>query len=156
MSSRAEYVGCTQEIFGKYFLPMPYSFFFLSLSLFCCWLFFGVVWWTGWLKSDQMRHIYSLTIQIYSSGTSVACGRTILVTSLVTHCYGMTSFSSTSICVVVLVTLARMAHPSWSHNCSLGLRWGLLAGHSLLSTPKFWRWSLMNPALWGVILGDRV
>ena len=65
-----------------------------------------------------------------------------LVTSLVTHCCEMASHSSTSIrrksaSVVVLVTLAWMVRPSWSHKCSMGLRSGLLAGYSILSTPKF-------------------
>ena len=61
-----------------------------------------------------------------------------------THCWGRAPHSSTSICrksanVVVLVTLAWTARPSWSPECSVGLRSGLLAGHSILSTPKFWR-----------------
>ena len=69
-----------------------------------------------------------------------------------THCCGRAPHSSTSICrksasVVVLVNLARTACPNWSHECSMGLRSGLLAGHSILSTPKFWRYSLRNPAL---------
>ena len=31
------------------------------------------------------------------------------------------------------------ARPSWSPKCSVVLRSGLLAGHSILSTPRFWR-----------------
>ena len=63
---------------------------------------------------------------------------------LVIHCCEMTSHSSTSNChksanVVVLVTLARTARLSWSHKFSMGLSSGLLAGHSILSTPTFWR-----------------
>ena len=55
MSSRAEYVGCAHEKCDKCSLPMPNS-------LFCHWLLFGVVWWIGWLKSEETRHIGNLTI----------------------------------------------------------------------------------------------
>ena len=80
------------------------------------------------------------------------------------HCCGMASHSSTSICrksarVVVIFTLAWTTCPSWSHNCSVGLRSGLLAGHSILSTPKFWRQYLRQPHSVGVRvvnLEDRV
>ena len=69
-----------------------------------------------------------------------------LVTNLATFCCGMASHSSMRICcksanVVLLVTLRRTARPSWSHKCSIGLRSGLTAGHSILSTPTFWRYS---------------
>ena len=61
----------------------------------------------------------------------------------------VTSHSSTNICykstsVVVLVTLGQTAP-------SMGLRSRLLAGYSILSTPKFWRKSSAC-----VILEDRV
>ena len=79
-----------------------------------------------------------------------------LVTSLATFCCGMASHSSMRICgksanMVLLVTLARTARPSWPHKCSIGLRSGLTAGHSILSTPKFWRYSVMILALWGSV-----
>ena len=38
--------------------------------------------------------------------------------------------------------------------CSMGLRSGLLAGHSIFSTPTFWRESLINPALLGRALSS--
>ena len=41
------------------------------------------------------------------------------------------------------------ARPSWSHRCSMGLRSGLHAGHSIRSTRWAWRWSVMMRARWG-------
>ena len=86
-----------------------------------------------------------------------------LVTSLVTHCWGIVSHSSTSICrkwanVVVLGTLTKTACASWSYKCSMRLRSWLQTGRSILSTPEFWMQSDKSPSVRAsiVILEDRV
>ena len=58
--------------------------------------------------------------------------------------------------VVVLVTLTRTARPSWIHKYSIGLRSGLMAGHSILSTPTFWRKQALALWSWRVELGPRL
>lgn len=53
LSSRVQYVGCAHEKLAKSSLPMPNK-------LFCCWLMFDVVYWIGWLKCEETRHICNL------------------------------------------------------------------------------------------------
>ena len=60
---------------------------------------------------------------------------------LVTHCWTMTSQSSTSICckpanMVVLVILEQTARPSWFHKCSMG--WGQKCWQAIPSSPLWW------------------
>ena len=83
----------------------------------------------------------------------------ILDTSRCIRIWGIPFHSSRSIrlrsrrvetCVICL----RTARPSWSHTCSMGLRSGLHAGHSIRSTRWAWRWSVMMRARWGRALSS--
>lgn len=82
------------------------------------------------------------TFKLTPPGTSIECGRSIcshntldpilmLVTGLVTFFCEMASHSSTRSCW----------RSAW-------------AGHSILSTPKFWGYSVMILALWGRVLSS--
>ena len=107
--------------------------------IFFCWysLSFLVAWWFGWLhsptvvrkKTTHIGHFYTLFI-LHCQGpqycaedpyaATKAWHLLMLVTSLVTHCCGMASHSSTRICrksanMFAMVSLARTARPSWSH-----------------------------------------
>lgn len=118
-----------KEEIPKMSLPVPNNF---------CWI--------GWCQSKQIMQNDHLTINkfITQTGASVAHGIIIqshflmATTSLFTHCWEM------SVIVVVLVTVSQTARPNWSHKCLMGLRSRLLAGLFILSTNKFWKWSLIN------------
>lgn len=53
LSSRVQHAGCAHEKLAKSSLPMPNK-------CFCRWLMFDVVYWIGWLKCEEMRHICNL------------------------------------------------------------------------------------------------
>ena len=146
---QSQYVGCAHEKFAKSSLPN---------SLFCYWLLFGVIWWIGWLKSEETRHIGNLTIYLFNKqefqlhveepntattelGTSFHAdlqpGHTLLWDGIPFFNQRLSQVSKRG-CVGHSGTNS-FSKPKLIPQVLNGVDSGLLADHSILSTPKFWR-----------------